>query len=326
VNSQGEGSIPVARLAFLQRIQSLVADWRIGLSFIGHNRAARAEWHARAGLLFDTTVLQAELESRQGQLDAQSRRMYGAEIELRGREQATSRAELQNLLNALAFFQRNYQEELQGLYRRLDKIKLEQRECREKLNEAYADLEQAKDDIDSWYRKSQRSGWLLGNAGKPLARHSLFGQSFGDLDALKDDRDQAGETIGAMKQERDRLSRTFAAAREEINRVKADRDEYFRLQREGHSMRSLEQDITSTSGTIAKLGAVLVSLTGKRDAWEQAERETRGLRNLEAEIASIKAQRQAYLAEFECPSAIARRRAEHRAGWLQESRKGSQGG
>ena len=85
----------------------------------------------------------------------------------------------------------------------------------------------------------------------------------------------------------------------------------------------LQQDIIDIKESIAHLGLVLDYLAKRRDAWKQAERETRGLCPLEAEITSIKAQHKAYRAEFKSPSAIARRRAEHRASWIQEHRRDS---
>jgi hypothetical protein len=48
-----------------------------------------------------------------------------------------------------------------------------------------------KNNIKSWHNKSERTPWLLGYGGKRIQNHSMFGQSFGDLDFYKSDRDKA---------------------------------------------------------------------------------------------------------------------------------------
>jgi hypothetical protein len=41
------------------------------------------------------------------------------------------------------------------------------------------------------HNKSERTPWLLVYGGKKIQNHSMFGQSFGDLDFYKSDRDKA---------------------------------------------------------------------------------------------------------------------------------------
>jgi hypothetical protein len=45
-----------------------------------------------------------------------------------------------------------------------------------------------KNNIKPWHNKSERTPWSLGNGGKIISNHSMFGQSFGDLDFYKSDR------------------------------------------------------------------------------------------------------------------------------------------
>jgi hypothetical protein len=45
----------------------------------------------------------------------------------------------------------------------------------------------------------ERTPWLFGNRGKKLPDHTLFGQSFGDLDGYTADRERACAEIGSCK-------------------------------------------------------------------------------------------------------------------------------
>lgn len=91
-------------------------------------------------------------------------------------------------------------EKKRKLYKKIDKKKRDIQEAYDEKTKAHGDLNSAKYRVNSWHNKSKRSSLLFGNTGKPLPKHSMFGQSFGDLDSAKYDRDRAGRSIATAKE------------------------------------------------------------------------------------------------------------------------------
>ncbi len=75
-------------------------------------------------------------------------------------------------------------------------------DLKSRISSKYDDLETAKDDLDSWHRKSRRS--FFGNAGRELPKHAIFSQSLNERDSLKGERDDAFRDIKRLKAEKQR--------------------------------------------------------------------------------------------------------------------------
>lgn len=293
---------------------------RIWWDFLSYDANAKKAWHQRADELFSTDKLRFALEGQMRELDQQTYRAYGAsiaELEARARDQAATKSEAE--ANA-QFFHRNFKDELAQAYGDLESIKSEQAECKAELTTAFSDLEAAKSAIDSWHRKSQRTPWLFGNSGKRLPQHSLFGQSFGDLDGYKDDREQAVDDIGRLRAHQRELSQRFDVTRSRIQAIKADRQRCFDLQRQGCTISKLEETIRVCQSKLRQLRREIGRLIEMRDTSVQAQKAARGIDRLEREIAEIESGKRNCLAQFDDPPELEKRKAVHRRQWLANRR------
>lgn len=162
-------------------------------------------------------------------------------------------------------------------YRELDFLKERLSRAFSDKSSAYSDLASAKSEVNSWHSRSKRS--FFGNAGKPLPKHSLFGQSFGDLDAAKARRSSAVSDIADSKREIGRLKN---AQRECYDRIQDIKEEIGRsMQREraiqskireqsnlfqaGYTVKGLKKDISMLEADLVSYERDLVSLNSKKE-------------------------------------------------------------
>lgn len=295
-----------------------VRDIRIWFSFLGYNGRARAAWKVEADRIFSTSELESDLRSRRAKLESESRRMWGDEIWRLESEVQDSAGELRRLEDDLGLFRRDYRSELDAAYRRHNETKHEQQLCKEELSQAHEALNEARQGIQSWHNKSARTPWLFGNAGRPLPKHSLFGQSFGDLDELKSDRASAVDAIRNASDRRVDLNRSFQESWASIREIKADRQRMFDLRKSGRNASFLARRIAEVHEFAETSRQRAVQLRAMREAWETCERKSRGIEATEAKIREIKRSRQEYLARFDSDGELAKRKARHLAGWLRE--------
>ena len=295
-----------------------VRDVRIWFSFLGYNWRARAACQGEADRIFSTSELESDLRSRRTELESESRRMWGDEIERLESEVQGIAGELRRLEDDLDLFRRDYRSELDAAYRRLNEIKYEQRLCNDELRQAHESLNEARRGIQSWHNKSTRTPWLFGNAGRPLPKHSLFGQSFGDLDELKSDRACAVYSITNASDRKADLNRSFQESWVSIREIKSDRQRMFDLRKSSRNASFLARRIAEVREFAEKSGRRAAQLRAMREAWETRERKTRGIDALEAKIREIEQSRQEYIASFDSDEELAKRRAQNRADWLRE--------
>lgn len=289
---------------------------RIWWDFLSYEAHAKMAWHQHAAESFSTDKLRLALEDQLRDLDQQTYRAYGASIaklEARARDQTETKS---NAESNAEVFRRNFKHELERAYGDLESIKSEQAVCKAELTTAFSDLEAAKSAIDSWHRKSQRSPWLFGNSSKRLPQHSLFGQSFGDLDGYKDDRGQAVDDIGRLRAHQRELSHRFDVTRSRVQAIKADRQCWFDLQRRGYTIQKLEETIGICQTHLRQLQSEIGRLVDMRDVFVQAQKAARGIDQLEREIADIESRKSNCLAQFDEPSELEKRKAAHRNQWL----------
>jgi len=301
-----------------------IRNIQVWFSFLGYNRRARRTWNAEAQRTFSTTKLEEDLDALRVDLKSDSRRLYGAEIERLESEVKDAQDELRHLQAGLDLFRRNFRQELNEAYEELEGIKDEQHSCKRELNAAHEALNEARAEISAWHNKSARTPWLFGNAGRTLPKHSLFGQSFGDLDDLKADRSAAVASIAAASERRKQLNAAFQATVESINRIKIDRQRMFELEKTGQSASSLARRMTVVRDSSERSRQRAAELRVQQKAWEMQELKSRGIEAMEARIKEIKAAHKEYLARFDSPEELAKRKARHRASWLSEQGVGVQ--
>ena len=161
-------------------------------------------------------------------------------------------------------------------YRNLEDLKEQLERAYSEKQSAYDDLESAKSDVSSWHAKSKRS--FFGNAGKPLPKHSLFGQSFGDLDSAKGRRSQAvsdiassKRDIGRLKQERNECYGRIKAVKLEIGEVlqqirslESNLKDQAKLFEAGYTVSGLQGDISFLESELMSFESEIEALASRK--------------------------------------------------------------
>ena len=128
---------------------------------------------------------------------------------------------------------RNFEQDLIDCYERIERIKRRHVIIKSDLTQAYLKHTEAKNDIDSWYEKSKRSGLLFGNNGKKIPNYSFFGQSVASLDIAKARRNEAGDRISKLKREKEMLNSDFEQLNQKIQTIRDEECEHRKLLSEG---------------------------------------------------------------------------------------------
>lgn len=253
-----------------------------------------------------------------------------------------------DLKNMLFLFERNYKKELnlkydekKSLYEEKDDLYERNNKLGEELkisfiekDEAYQRVNSSQEDVDSWHAKSQRSTLLFGNKGKKLPKHSFFGQSYGDLDGYKYERDEAYEDVQECKDEIGRLKTDqhsnwskinqikdrIHILKAEINDTKHDRQNMFDLKKKGITNDKLRKKIDINSNNVNEQKSMLVDIDAQRDDFLRTSRQRAGIDKLEDEVESIKKEKTEFIDEFDKDYSIDLRKKKHREEWLKENR------
>lgn len=159
---------------------------------------------------------------------------------------------------------------------------------------------------------------FLGNAGQKLPKHSPFGQSFGDLDGYKRDRDSAASEISTCQGEIASLSRRIGALDDQIAVIKAARQRMFALQEQGLRRSGLEREVEKMVVQKAAKEAVLSAIKSEKSIFLAEAKRRTGVADLELEMQRVNTEKADFLHRFDTVTAREIRRAEHRHQWLQE--------
>jgi len=327
-----------------KKIRNYFRDIRIDADFKRYEKSEFLAHEKEANRRFDDSAERSEIHSINQKVKEESGSRFDQSM-------AHLKAKIENMegdhsvLNSmLQVFTRAYSEEIallhdhkSALYERKKRLHDEMEDIKARLSvrheakkRAYDDLSSAKSSIDSWYSKSRRG--FFGNAGRELPKHSLFGQSFGDLDYYKSQREQAGSeiqdlksSISRLKGERESIYQQISRLNSDIQKIKADiqkakddRQRMYDLKREGHTRHKLQLDLKLLSGKHADAKEELYKLQKKRELYERNQEKKYGLSDIVKKSEKLKRRRTAYLQSFYEPSRVEKRRRVHREKWLAE--------
>lgn len=297
-------------------ISARIQDIRIARTFAEFERQARDRHLAEAGQRFSTSDLKLEVDIRMvaATMDAVAR------FDEPASEVQRDLTNISHLLRTkrehLELFLRSYKNELDTLFAERESLIAKRRELSKRKSRAHDDLSSARRSIDAWHAKSKRG--FFGNAGQRLPKHSPFGQSFGDLDGHKRDRDSAASEISTCEGEIASLSYRIGALDDHIALVKAARQRMFSLQEQGLRRLDLEREVEKMVVLkVAKETDLSAIKSGKSIFLAEAKRRT-GVADLELEIQRVNTEKADFLHRFDTVTAREIRRAEHRLQWLQE--------
>lgn len=328
-------------------IKRFFLDVRIDLDFPRYERQQRDEHDRQAQRRFSTKQLKFEKAELLQKIEMEASSKFDASIQEKENKKMSHETEANDTEYLLSFFLRNYKQEINDLYAEKDKLfsikegiieKLA--DLKESLSEAFDDKKKAyselnyyKDRIDSWYEKSDRTPWLLGNAGNKLPKHSLFGQSFGDLDSYKYHRDSAYDDvcaaknlIGDLKQSQDELHRELGNVKEEIgalfakiNQVKKDRSAMYEMKQSGYQRNELRSKLNKLQLAINAIAAEMQEIIECKKEHINQEKHRLGVIDLEGKIRKIEAQKEQFLNSFDLEENRQERKRLHREIWLKQS-------
>ena len=326
------------------RIRHYFREVRMEIDFARYERQQREAHQKLAQSRFSTQRLALERFQLLDVIQAKANVEFGMLAEkdkMRRFEQ-----EAEEIRCLLSFFLRDYKKEVGGLLTERDRLFLEKKALFEELavagklmsrafddkHEAYGKLDLHKDRIDSWFKKSDRTPFLLGNAGKKLPKHSIFGQSLGDLKSDKRRRDsayldvqEAKGRIEKLKKKQSDLHRAMDCVKKEIgvvsaqiNQVKKDQSTTYKLKRSGHQEAALKDSLRQLRLQISALSdEIRVGMERKRRVIEE-EMRSQKLVSLEAEIKDIEERKELFLNSFDFDESKRRRKQVHREIWLKQ--------
>ena len=329
-----------------EKIKSFFHDIRINLDYPKYERQCRLEHEEQAERAYSTNQLDAERRTLQSKIETQANSKFGSIIKTKREEINRAQSIKKEKEITLSYFTRYYKKELDELYENKDYLFSKKSsiyetkgelssaisEAFEEKNKAYEELNYYKSQIDSWYAKSDRTPWLFGNSGKELPKHSLFGQSFGDLDSYKYDRDsayddvkEAKNRIGDLKQEQHALNSEIAEIKQEIgelfneiNQVKKDRSIMYELKKAGHNERDLQRELDGINITIQKTNIELTSSESQKREYIALEKQKYGVIEIESKIKGIKLKKKQFINSFDLEENQQKRKSVHREIWLKE--------
>ena len=295
-------------------IARIVKNFRIARDFPKFEAKSRAEHAATAERRYSTADLARDVNARMIPPRIEANISFFEPIgDARQAIFCLSSAIAENQ-TMLSVFDRSYKDELDPLFAERKVFIEGRRALRDELSKAYEDLNNAKSTIDGWYSKSR--GTFFGNGGKELPKHALFGQSFGDLDGYKLERDAASSRILRCKSEVGDLSECIQELSRKIEEIKVDRQQMFDLREQGYNKFMLEKEKRSAQSQYEELRSRLQRLENEQAEFLQAARHSTGVVSLEAEIDQITDLRVKFLQAFDTKESQVQRGLAHREAWL----------
>lgn len=293
-------------------------EMRINASFSAYEREQRELHIENTRKRFSVAELEAELSCVMRPAWTEANERYGAPISAIKSQINSASTQISKSAQQLAVFDRDYKKELDPLYSELEDLKAQRAVVQEQKSAAHSRLERAQDDIQSWHNKSSRTPWLFGNGGKKLPNHSMFGQSFGDLDGYKSDRSSAVQDLQRCGREIGRIKDRSEDIKQKIGAVKNSRQQMFDLKKQGIYPAKIKRTISSLEDQVRTLTASIAKLEREQAQFLEQARYQRGAVALEARIKNLKAMKEEFIASFDDPAAKEARRRAHRELWLKK--------
>ena len=290
-----------------EQVKRFTAYIQFEFAFQKFERLARKAHYAQADLQYSTAKLEKKVLQIRAQIQHEISRQFGTRRQQLAKNIFATETEISEIVANLSVFQRHYKSEIQPKYDELEVIKAKLQRLYEAKNEAYDELNSAKDSIDTWYAKSDR--YFFGNKNRKIPQHSFFGQSHGDLHEFKKDRDAAYFEIRTISEDIERLKSRRATLRLLISAIKRDCERMRDLQNQGTNAKKLSIELSQKKSELAPLRDALTSHDNEVIEATLAKENEYGLFESEAQIESLKEQKAEFIASFSTDRARLKRRA-----------------
>ena len=303
-------------MKFIKALSSLFDDARIALSFPAFEQEQSVRHAASVTRMFSTSELEAEVIRKMADSTKEAERHFLSPLKRLRDKIRRLEAELDENRVFFAVFSRDFKRELNVLYGEKAAVLDECSSLKGAMAAAYANRAKAAKNLDSWHSKSNRA--FFGNRGQRLPNHSLFGQSLGDRDCLKRERESAGNVIAHCKNELDSKYREVELIKERITSAKVAQKAMFDLLQRGLTRQKLQFSIEANLENLKGHQRDASCLQLDFDEFIGAAKHRTGAASVEAEIEYVCHQREVYRRLFSTSDALAKRKAQHRREWLEK--------
>lgn len=271
-------------------------------------------------------------------IDYKSMDNYGYAIETMKKDKMVLESEYNTKNSFLTLLTRDYRAELQKLYDKKEALyayqsklftinKTLNRNLKQAFDEkrkAFQELDECRSEL-TWFRDRYE--------GYDLPGFSFLGPTLGDLEKLKDSRDDAYDaTIEAkdrvldlkareseMKADFSKIESELIRTNNQIQKVKEDRSKKFKLKETGVTKQGLRTEIERISDAKDKAHIEIKRLEREMDNFVQKERDDNGLNALEKEIESTLDAKDQFIKSFDIEENRIKRKELHRIEWLQKN-------
>lgn len=331
---------PKAKIEFLRK----KTEKQIKADFPRYEKECRKKYEQQAEDKFSIIQLKKEVEKLVSKIESEASSIFKKDIINICLTITKISLEIKIKQDFLDFFVVNYKKVLDDLYNQKKLFFLEKdeffniqiilpnelSEAFEQKDDAYDTLNDCKDNIDSWYAESDRTPWLFGNGGKKLPSHSLFGQSFGDLDSYKYDRDEAYSNVEYYKEEIDVIKNKISLNKKNIDIVKQEivninfdiqnykdkRTKMYELIKSGVSKASLLNEINKLQLTLKSEQHNLSNKESAKKYFIIKRKNEDGVIDLECKIKIVLTEKDEFIKEFYSDKNNLNRVNEHRVNWF----------
>jgi chromosome segregation ATPase len=326
------------------KLKSYINDIQISLDFHQYENQCRNDHLDQVNKLFSTKQIEDKKQEILNEIERLVNLNFGNTIMQKEMVKGVLISEANEIKVKLSYFSRNYKQELDqlyinkkeliseksALYEKKNKLQAQLSEAFDNKEKAYHDVNYYKDEVESWYDKSQRTTWLFGNAGNKLPQYSLFGQSIGDLESSKYYRDsayndvtEAKKLIQKLKSDQQNLNNKIKQIKNniddvmgEIDQVKKDRSTMYELKDNGYIKRDLQSKLDQISIEINEVNLEINNLVSQKNDYLNIERHEKGIMDLDAQILEIKKQKNQFIDSFDLNENKQKRKLLHRENWL----------
>jgi len=295
-------------------------------AFNVYDEMNRKEYEAQAEEQFSSQPLKNECDKIYRKVEGEADKVFKKDIENILAKIGKLNYEIRLTETNLSFFSRNYKQELDKAYekkatlfsqkheaiQRAKELKMELSTAQERKAAAYETIDECRDDIDSWYAKSERSPWLLGNAGSEIPRYSFFGQSHGDLEDSYNERHLAYTEAHEWKKEIGDIKKAFQLLNKEINALnldinetkesitesKAARAKMYELKEEGQRKENLQPQLKELHSNLKNEQVKLKEQNDLRAKLVEAKKKEFGTYALQNKMKEIQERKAEHLKSF----------------------------
>ncbi len=328
-------------------ITNFFENIKINSDYLEYEKNCLIKYTKKSEILFPIQKYKDSLSLLENTLNIAVEKQFSASYRSYTNKISNIKSQLKTNKNQLNFFKENYKQALEKSYNERQKLFDERSDkyaisilIKEKLNNAHDDKKsayvranEAKDCIDSWYNKSQRSTFLLGNSGQKIPKSAFFSQSHNDLDSYKHERSEAyaeveacKEEINAIKYELNDLNDTIKSInnsicknKKHIDLLKCNRTKRKNLMQEGYTKENLEKNIALNLKEQAATEKKLEIVKKERSAYSLEQKNNLGFYQLENKLNQCIASKQDFLDSFKSEVSKNQRKITHRTEWLKKN-------